>query len=952
MKKISILAVIAASLLTPSQMKAQQQMPQLPLDTAVVYGKLPNGLTYYIRHNEEPRERAYFYIAQRVGSVQEEEDQRGLAHFLEHMCFNGTTHFPGNNIVKYCESIGVKFGNNLNAYTSTDETVYNIDDVPVNDNNIDSCLLILRDWSDGLLLLPEEIEKERGVIHEEWRMRTSAQMRILNRNLETLYPNSRYGKRMPIGLMSVVDNFAPQTLRDYYEKWYRPDLQGIVVVGDFDAKDMEKRIQKTFGDVEMPENPAEFKRFDVPVTTEPIYVIDKDKEMERTIIEVMYKTPAIPYEMSNTTAAIAQSFLRSIIGSSLSARLAELARKDDCPFAAADCGFDSYLLANTEDCFVGAIIPKEGRDKEALTMLMQEIERARRFGITGTEIFRARQQIMSSVERSYDNRDKQYSSYFVNKAVRHFLSNRPYPGLATEYELYKQIDEQLEQMGTPIFSQMLAQAAASIDTNFVFLAMYPDKEGLTLPTVDEMKQVIADVRKAELEPYVDNVKDEPLITKLPKKGKIAKESASDFGYTMWTLSNGARVFFKQTDFSNTEVSLTAMSWGGNATISDMTLLPTIKTFNGVIGSTGLGNFTTTELSKKLAGKQVSLRPSLSTYQEYLSGNSTPKDLRTLFELIYMRFLEPANDVDGFNSYIARMRTSLENAAKDPMNAFNDSINATIYDHNPRLMDIKLEDLDKIKYEDVRRIYSERFKSAGDFDFIFTGAFNTDSLRLYVEQYIASLPGVKKREPRATEQIETYHRGPIENRFERSMETPQAWFFQYWHGERKFSPAEQLTANAFGSALRQRYTNIIREEKGFAYSVSASAGTGTGVKEGFMVEIYCPFTPAKCDSVAMLVRQSIDDIAANGVTAEELNSFKLFQKKQFDNNQRQNGYWSNLIESKIEWNVDGHSVFESNLEKLSSDDIRNFVKDVVLPANNCITVIMLPDDFTEKELHER
>ena len=949
MEKLSILAVVAASLLMPSMSNAQQQVPQLPLDTAVVYGKLANGLTYYIRHNEEPRERAYFYIAQRVGSVQEEEEQRGLAHFLEHMCFNGTEHFPGNNIVKYCESIGVKFGQNLNAYTSTDETVYNIDDVPVNDNNIDSCLLILRDWSDGLLLLPEEIDKERGVIHEEWRMRTSAQMRILNRNLETLYPNSRYGKRMPIGLMSVVDNFEPQTLRDYYEKWYRPDLQGIIVVGDVDVKDVEKRIQKLFGDVQMPENPAEFKRFDVPVTPEPIYVIDKDKEMQRTIIEVIYKTPAIPYELRNTTTYFAQSLLQDVIDISLNSRLEEIARKDDCPFAVAECYFDNYLLAKTEDCFVGAVIPKEGRDKEAVALLMQEIERARRFGITGTEIFRARQEIMSQVERRYDNRDKQQSDYFVNKAVRHFLSNSPYPGIANEYELFKMLDKQIP---AELYSQLMAQAAAKIDTNFVLLAMYPDKEGLELPTVDDMKKIIADARAAELEPFVDNVKDEPLIAKLPKKGKIAKESQADFGYTMWTLGNGARVFFKQTDFSNTEVRLTAISWGGNATITDPAMLPTIKTFNNVISSTGLGNFTTTELDKKLAGKQVGLRPSLGTYQEALSGNSTPKDLRTLFELIYLRFQEPANDVDGFNSCMAQLRTSLENAAKNPMNAFNDSLNATIYDHNPRLARIKLQDLDKVKYEDVRRIYSERFKSAGDFDFIFTGAFNTDSLRLFVEQYIASLPGVKKREPRATEQIETYHQGAIENRFIRSMETPQAWFYQYWHGERKFNPAEQLAANAFGSALDQRYTKTIREEKGFAYSVSASAGTGTGIKEGFMVEIYCPFTPIKCDSVAMLVRKSIDDIAAEGVTAEELNGFKLFEQKEFANNQRQNWYWSGLIENKIEWNIDNRSEFEANLEKLSSDDIRDFVKNVILPANNCITVIMLPEDYTEKELHER
>lgn len=943
MKKQIILS--AGAMLASMALAAQQ----LPLDTAVVFGKLPNGLTYYIRHNEEPRERAYFYIAQRVGSVQEEEEQRGLAHFLEHMCFNGTTHFPGNNIVKYCESIGVKFGNNLNAYTSTDETVYNIDDVPVNDNNIDSCLLILRDWSDGLLLLPEEIDKERGVIHEEWRMRTSATMRILNRNLETLYPNSRYGKRMPIGLMSVVDNFAPQTLRDYYEKWYRPDLQGIIVVGDFDAKDMEKRIQKTFGDVEMPENPAPFERFDVPMTPEPIYVIDKDKEMQRTIIEVMFKLPALSFEAKNTTTAFVMNFAWSVVDNALNARLAELAQKEDCPFTAAECYRDNYLLASTEDCFVAAVVPKEGRDKEALGMLMREIERARRHGLTGGEVFRAKEEILSQKERQYDNRDKQRSNYYVNKAVRHFLDNNAYPGIEKEYEFYKMISQQLN---VTMFSQMIANAAHSIDTNFVVLALYPDKEGLVIPTIDEMKQLVADARTADVEPYVDKVKDEPLISKLPKKGKIVKEQPALYGYTMWTLSNGARMFFKQTDFSNTEVLFGAHSWGGYVTSLDANMIPNYNLFNGVISATGLGNFTNTELNKKLAGKQASMSSNLGTYQESLSGSSTPKDMRTMFELAFLKFQQPTNDVDGFNSYIARMRTSLENAEKDPMNAFNDSINTTLFDRNPYCMSTKLADLDKVNYEQIRQLYSERFKSAGDFDFFVTGAFNIDSLRLFTEQYIASLPKAKKRELRATEQIETYHQGPITNRFERKMETPQAYLFQYWHGEHKYNEKEQLAANALGSVLRTRYIKSIREEKGFAYSVSASANLGTGIIEGIELQISCPFTPSKCDSVIMLIREELDNIAANGVTDEELNNFRLYQQKNYANQQRMNGYWSSQIINNIKWGYDTHTNFEKNINSLTSDDIRNFLKDVVLSANNCITVIILPDDFTEKELGEQ
>lgn len=943
MKKLCTIAALAVGLFAPAMLDAQQ-MQQLPLDTAVVYGRLDNGLTYYIRHNELPRERVNFYIAQKVGSVQEEEDQRGLAHFLEHMCFNGSEHYPSGEIVKYCESIGVKFGANLNAYTSTDETVYNINDVPVTSGHIDSCLLVLRDWSDGLLLLPEEIDKERGVIHEEWRMRTSAQSRILNRNLETFYPGSRYGKRMPIGLMSIVDNFEPQVLRDYYEKWYRPDLQGIIVVGDIDVKDVENRIKNLFGGIKMPENPAPFERFEVPNTSEPIYVIDKDKEMSNTILSVMFKTDPLPVELNNTALYYAQDFVWSAISNVLNNRLSELRQQPDCPFVSASCGIEEYLLSKTKESFSGYVVPKEGKDKEAVAVIVKEIERARRFGLTATEVFRAHEQILSSKEAQYNNRDKQYNSYYVNKCVRNFLDNAPFPGIEPEYEMYKMFAQQYT---AEIYSQLLASVTASIDSNFVFLGMYTDKEELAIPTVDEMKEVVTSARNADLKPYVDNVKEEPLIPNLPKKGKITKEQPADFGYTMWTLSNGARVFYKQTDFNNSQVVMSATSWGGDCTLSN-DYIPAIQLFNTVISYTGLGNFTRVELQKKLAGKQASVSSGLDTYDESLSGSSTPKDLRTLFELTYLKFQEPANDTNGFNSCMAMVRTSLENAEKDPMNALNDSINVTLYDHNPRFMQIKVGDVDKVKYEDIRRIYKERFKSAGDFDFFFTGAFDVDSLRLFTEQYIASLPGVKKREVRATEQLETYHQGPVTNKFERKMETPQAYFWQYWHGERQFSEKGQITANCFGSIISMRYLKKIREEAGFAYSVSASAGMGRGVKEGFMFEIQCPFTPAKCDSVVMLVRECIDDIAKNGVTDNELSDFKQYQLKNHADAQRQNGYWNSLIVNKMTWNIDQHTDFENRINSITSDDIKAFVNDNVLKANNCITVIILPEDLTEKE----
>lgn len=359
-----------------------QQMPTLPMDKAVRYGKLPNGLTYYIRHNALPEHRANFYIAQKVGSVQEEENQRGLAHFLEHMCFNGTDHFPGDHLTKYCETIGVKFGQNLNAYTATDETVYNIDDVPVTPNNVDSCLLILRDWADGLTLDPAEIDKERGVIHEEWRMRSSAQGRIFERNLPNLYPGSRYGHRYPIGLMSVVDNFKPAELRAYYEKWYRPDLQGIIVVGDIDVDQIEAKIKELFSPIKMPENAAAYEHYPVPANDTPIYIIDKDKEQQRGMIEVMFKHDPIPEEYRNTPMFLQLNYMTSVASSMLNERLQEISQKADCPFNAAGASDGTYIMSKTMDAFTIGILPKPGKDAEALQMVMEEIERVKRFGST------------------------------------------------------------------------------------------------------------------------------------------------------------------------------------------------------------------------------------------------------------------------------------------------------------------------------------------------------------------------------------------------------------------------------------------------------------------------------------------------------------------------------------------------------------------------------------------
>ena len=946
MKHFKTLMLLVVAILAGMPAFAQMpEVPQFPMDPAIRYGKLPNGMTYYIRHNEEPKERANFYIAQKVGSVQEEDSQRGLAHFLEHMCFNGTKNFPGNGVVEFCESIGVKFGANLNAYTSTDETVYNINDVPTTtQSNIDKCLLILHDWSNDLLLEPEEIDKERGVIHEEWRMRSSASMRIMERNLPTIYPGSKYGNRMPIGLMEVIDNFTPEFLRAYYEKWYRPDLQGLVVVGDIDVDYVEAKIKEMFSSIEMPENPAQYELYPVPDNEEAIYVIDKDKEQQQGIIQLMFKTPetTLPMEYRGTPIKMQMDMLEGFGSSVLDERLDDLSKKADCPFVGAGSGYGKYLFSKTCDAFSVYIVPKPGQEKAAVQMVMEEVERARQFGFTESEIGRARDNAVSRMERLYENRNKHDNEFYVQQYVRHFLEGDYIPDLETEFQTYKMMAQQLP---TEAYNQVFKQLTASTDKNFVVFCMFPEKDDYVLPTVDDFKAAIAAAKSAKLEGFVDNVKNEPLIKKLPKKQKIQSESAAEFGYTCWTLKNGARVFYKVTDFSDTEIAMTAISKGGLSKIAQNDLLDASMT-DAVISMTGKGNFKSNELQKKLAGKQAGVSPSIDDNTESLSGHSTPKDLRTLFELTYLHFQKPMDDPEAYNNLISMMRTALENAEKNPQVAFQDSIQQTIWNHHPRKVEVKkVADLDKLSYENMKNLYSTRFQSAGDFDFIFTGAINVDSLRLFTEQYIATLPGVKQREEFTDLNIR-YANGDIQNRFVRSMETPQANIVQFWHGDIAWNAKNRVVLDALGEILSQRYLKSIREEGGMSYSVGANGAVRGGFHPEYLLQIYCPVQPAKMDSALYLMEVGIREIAEGGVTAEELGKWREFAIKDYNDGLRKNGYWHGLIQNQILWGRNSQAGYLEALEGVTSEDIQAFVKNVFLRDKNRAIITMLPADFTE------
>ena len=930
--------LLAAALGSRTQAQPNLRLPQVPQDSAVRIGRLPNGLTYYIRHNALPEQRADFYIVQKVGSVQEEESQRGLAHFLEHMCFNGTQHFPDDALIKYLESIGVKFGVNLNAATSTDYTIYNIDNVPVSRTSVvDSCLLILHDWSDGLTLDPKEIDKERGVIREEWRMRSNAFMRIYERNLERLYPGSRYARRFPIGLIDeVIMKFKPETLRAYYEKWYRPDLQGIIVVGDVDVDRTEQAIRTLFSPIRMPENPAAYEHYPVPDNTEPIYIVDKDKELQQPTIDLLLKRDVLPDSLRGTVAELTTDVLQHLALSMLNARLNEKGQAPDCPYISAGSAYMPYLISKTKDAFMLEFAPKAGQDAAAMQAVAEELLRARQYGFTATELTRAKQDMLSQTEALYNNRDKQYNHFYVQQYVDHFLSGYAIPSIETYTALIQQLMQNIPLEYVNLYYRQALTGRT--DTNLVVLATYPEKEGLTIPAPDVLRSAFEAAAQAKLEPYVDNVKQEPLLPHQPKPGKIVKEEKAPLGYTCWTLSNGARVYYRVTDFNKSAINMRAVSMGGLNYFSNDDL-SNARLFNTVIAANGWGNFSATELEKALAGKMVSLQAQLGLHTDNLSGSCTPRDLRTLMELTYLHFSAPYDDRDAYARTLTALRAALDNKAMVPEQAFSDSLSNVINKHNPLSASIETVDLDRASYDRIRQLYTERFQSAGDFDFFFTGAIPVDTLRTLVETYLASTPNVGKRETLRRMNYPT-PRGTVNNRFSRKMETPKAIMAQVWMGQAESSVKNKITAQIAASALTERYLKSIREDRGYAYSVEADAMLND-VYNDYTLLVLCPFIPEKCDSILLLISHDIHALAEHGVTPDELQKAKEYQQKVYADNQKSNHYWNSAIENLIIWGRDEHTPYLRTLQDITPADVSRFIKQHVLKNGQCTNVIMLP-----------
>ena len=932
---VAVLTMFSATAAVAQEM----QMPPIPVDPAVRIGKLDNGLTYYIRHNDYPEHVANFYIAQRVGSINEEESQRGLAHFLEHMAFNGSEHFKGNGIIEFCRSLGVEFGSDLNAYTSIDQTVYRVCNVPTKRATaLDSCLLILKDWSNGLALEPEEIDKERDVVHNEWRLGEGPSQRMLQRALPKTYPGSKYGERLPIGLMSVIDSFKPQTLRAYYQKWYRPDNQAIIVVGDVDVNHMEDKIKELFAGIKVDPNAPKVVPEAVPDNKEAIYVYEKDKEMQMANVWVMMKHEATKPEEKASMAYLVQDYAVSVISQMINQRLSEMTQDAACPFFQGFADDANYLLSRTKDCFELIGIPKEGKEMETLQVLYREAKRAREFGFTATEYERAKADYLSSLEKRYTNRDKRKNDEFGNAYRDHYLNNEPIPPLDVLYQTMQQIAPNIP---VQAINQMLPQLITPTDSNLVVMIMAQDKEGKVHPTEKDMIAAVAAARAEKLEAYVDNVKDEPLLDVATiKKGKITKETENKtFDYKELTLSNGATVILKKTDFKDDEVQMQAFAKGGKSLYGEADYT-NLKVFDTAIGMSGLGNFSSTELQKALAGKNVNADLSLANTRQYLTAHSTPKDIETMFQMSYLYFTNVKKDDKQFQNLMTQLDMALKNKSLSPDAVFSDSVAATTYGHNPRFNNIDVKDLKDINYDRILEIAKERFQNAAQFTFVISGNFDEQTIRPLIEQYIASLPATKAK-PEQFKEVITFAKGEVVNQFKVKTESPKATAREMWYAEMPYTLDNIVKLDAVGQILSMIYLKTIREDESAAYSCGAAGHFNTGTNQPkALLQAYCPMNPDKSELAVRLLHEGIQNMAKQ-VDADQLQKVKDYMLKQADIDAKQNSYWINTITTFKEYGLDVYTDYKKTVEALTVDNVRDFLNEL-LKSGNHVEVIMTPE----------
>jgi len=905
----------------------------IPMDQRVKQGVLPNGIKYYIHKNAKPEKRAEFRLVVNAGSLQEDDDQLGLAHFVEHMCFNGTKNFKKNEIVSYLQSVGVKFGAHLNAYTSFDETVYMIT-IPTDKQDImDKGFQILEDWAHNVSFEDEEIEKERGVVIEEWRTGLGAQERIRNKTFPVIFKDSRYAQRLPIGTIEVLRSFKPETVRKFYRDWYRPDLMSVVIVGDVDEAAIEAKIKQHFSQVPEVKTPRPRVESEIPNHKETLAVTATDKEAAFLIAQVIYKQPV---ERTKTLADFRRSMLYQLFGGMFGRRFNEISQQANPPYNFAGGSFGPFLRTKNAYSLFGF----GGDDAEKmLKVLLTESRRVFEHGFTAGELESYKKEFLTGYETQFKEREKTESGQIVYKYVDGFLTGEPSPSIEWQYEAVKKL---LPSIKVDEINPLIKEWVK--DGNMVIAVTGPEKDSSKALAESNVKDLVKQINALKTDAYVYKEIVTPLMAKLPTPGKIVKENSIDsLGIKELTLSNGIKIVIKPTDFKNDEIQMRAFSFGGTSLISDKDDAISADSASQIINSSGLSEFSDTDLQKVLSGKNLYIFPYIGQTSEGLNGGSSPQDFETMLQLLNLYFVQPRKDDQAFQSYIAKTKAFLPNLLASPEFYYSNEVAKILTQDHPRSTSIlRPEQIDKVKLDKAFQIYKERFADADDFQFFFVGNIDIEKAKPLFELYLGSLP-VKEGSETFKDLGIRPPTGIVEKEIKKGKE-PKSQVTIAFTGELANEKDESLI-KAMSEGLTIKLIENLREEKGGVYGTSANAFVQKYPYPNYQVSIRFTCAPENVQKLINAAYEEIKKVQEKGPTPEDLNKVKEARRRDLEKNQKENSYWLGLLEKIYVQKQDISEVNEANLRKkiddLSSEQLKEIAQKY-LKFDNRIVVTLNPE----------
>lgn len=926
----SMMLILSGAMLLQGQTYDLKKMPSV--DPKVRTGILDNGMHYYIRANKIPEKRCEFYIANNVGAILEDDDQNGLAHFTEHMSFNGTDQFPQKGILDYLATIGVKFGTNVNAGTSLEQTVFNLSNVPLKREGIlDSALMILRDWSHYVSFEDKEIDLERGVIVEEWRMYGSAEERMSNKLAPIIYKGSKYAKRNVIGDTAVLKHFKYETIKNFYHKWYRPDLQALIIVGDFDENLVEAKIKQLFSSIPKAENPAAKEEYPVPDNKEPLIGTATDKEATSTSVDVSCKHDNIK-DSDKNLGYMRLQLVRSLINNMFGKRMSELSRKENPPFISAFSYYGGFT--RTKDAFTGTAQAANNEGIKALTALLTEMARMKQFGFIEVEFERAKADLIKNYESRYMDRDKRKNRELVYPNVSNFLTNNPNPGIEFDYAFAKA-------MIPAITLQELNNEAKTYftDENMVVTVTGPEKEGITIPSEADIKKVLVKYKSVKIDPYVDLLAGKKLIEKEPVPGKVIKVSTNKvLGTTEWTLSNGMKIIFRPSDIKEDELLVLGFREGGISLLKEEDI-PSAMLLGDAISQMGVGSFSTTDLEKLMAGKRVNIRVNTSEERDGVSGRVSPKDLETALQLVYLYFTQPRWDATDYKTWMEKMKANYINAESDPRKAFRDTISLMMANHHPRVIPMSYKVLDKVNLPKLQAIYKDRFSDPGDFTFEFAGKIDPEKVKPLFEKYLASLPSDKRTQTYKDNGVRP-PKGEVKQDFKHEAKTPRTSIYINYNGTSSFSADDRILGSALRHVLELRYIERIREDEGGAYSVRVQYNVNKLPVPGFNLVVSFETDPLKADKLIGIVHTEIKKMVENGPSEADLQKAKEYFLKQRQEDMKENGWWMSRMDDYYFYNLDFLTGYDNKVKALNIQSVHDYAKKV-LTQGNVVQVVMRP-----------